>query len=148
MARRLNQIGLVGESVDSRIKTIYSYFMASGRAPQVWQTYIRDLIIDFGKEGAIGVIVLFGLLSGIIFVQYQLHGGICWIYLLVGVDLICAYSSIIAIISDTLVFFFFLVALLLWIRFEFSGMLEWVFLAKSAPAADPSSLMASPHENL
>jgi hypothetical protein len=118
LARRLESLGIVSSSVDARIDRVYAMFAISGRAPQVWQTGFRDLIIDFGDIGALIVVLLFGFWAGRVYFRMRTYGGLIWAYLLVGVNLLCVYSALLSGISDTLVFFYLVVAVLMYFRFE------------------------------
>jgi hypothetical protein len=109
IARRLDSLGLTTENEESRIDNVYSSFAVSGRFPQVWQTQMRDMIIDFTPFGAIIGLLLLGFIAGRLFKTYEQNGGLVLALLVVVLNIVCFYSIIISIISDTLIFFYFLV---------------------------------------
>ena len=121
VARRLQSVGLDPSSVGARIDMVYAMFATSGRSPQVWQTGVRDLIIDFGDAGALVATALFGFWAGRIHYRTCSRGGLISIYLLVGINLLCVYSALLSGISDTLVFFYFMAVIIMYFRYEFGA---------------------------
>lgn len=110
LARRLSGMGLVSKSVDERMAEVYLSFGADGRFAQVWQTSVRDLILDFGGVGALVSLALAGAFASLVFRRLFRRAELPQALLLVWIDMACAYSVLLSAISDTFVFFFFVIA--------------------------------------
>jgi len=117
-ARRLDSLGLTTENEEARIDNVYSSFAVSGRFPQVWQTQMRDMIIDFTPFGALIGLLVLGFIAGRVVKKYEQEGGLVLALLIVGLNLACFYSIIISIISDTLILFYFVVCFYLLFKNE------------------------------
>ena len=120
VARRFNNLGVVQETVMERIEHVYELFAVTGRFAQVWQTQVRDLIIDFTPGGALVVLLLFGFFSGRITRNYELKGGLVLAFLVVGLNLLCFYTILLSGISDTFIFFYFTACSLMLIMSRFN----------------------------
>lgn len=95
------------------MQDVYAQFAYSGRFARVWQTGIRDLIIDFGNYGAILMMLIFGYISGRIYSRAKNEGSLVTYFLLIGINILCVYSVIFTAISDTLVFFYMLISIIM-----------------------------------
>jgi hypothetical protein len=113
LARRLYEVGLLSTSVEEQMLETYRRFEETGHFSQVWQTVIRDFILDFGYIGAPAVVMFLGFICGRIYSSFLNGGGLYLAFLLIGVNLCCAYSIMLAAVSDTLVFFYLLLSALL-----------------------------------
>jgi len=118
LSRRLQSLGVTSTSVADRMDYVYSQFAASGGFPNVWLTWFRDLILDFGELGALFAVFVIGVLSGNIYLRCLKSGRLVWVYLLVGINLVCAYSFMVSIISDTLIFFYFVFVMVTFFRYD------------------------------
>jgi hypothetical protein len=121
IARRLENVGLLSISVDDRMNSVYDLYAASGRFAQVWQTWFRDLIIDFGTTGALIVSALLGFGAGRVQRRMMKNPSLSSGFLYTGVLLCCAYSILLAAVSDTLVMFYMAGAIVLYLRSGRSG---------------------------
>jgi len=106
VARRLEDASLVTSTVEERMSIAYESFAKSGRFAQVWQTWIRDLVIDFGSLGALVVVAFLGLAAGRVYHRCQREISLATSFLYVGVQLCCVYAVLIVPTSDTLAFFY------------------------------------------
>jgi hypothetical protein len=114
IARRLESAGLVTSTVDDRMATVYASFAQSGRFSHVWQTWTRDLIIDFGRTGALLLIIALGFASGRVYRQCRERGRLSSTFLYLGIQLCCTYSVLLSAVSDTMVMFYMIGAFLLY----------------------------------
>ncbi len=131
IARRLNNLGIVLDTDIGRMNYVYDSFAATGRFPQVWQTQIRDMIIDFTSTGAIIGVLLFGYISGRTVKNYELRGGLVFAFLVVGLNLICFYSIMFSAISDTFLFFYFMLSLALLVKSRFLERCDYIVIDKA-----------------
>lgn len=113
VARRFSGIGVVEKSVDERIEEVYEAFREKGRFPQVWQTSVRDLILDFGDVGALVVLAFAGAFSSLVYRRMLRRVELAQALLVVWVDLACVYSVLLSAVSDTFVFFFLIIGVAL-----------------------------------
>lgn len=114
VARRLHSLGMVKESDVDRMDFVTSAYAAeSGRFALIWLTQLRDMILDFTPTGAIIVLSLFGFLCGRVVSNYENNGGFVLALLVVGLNVLCFYSILLSVISDTFMFFYFLGSLIL-----------------------------------
>lgn len=113
IARRLDSLGITSENEENRIDNVYSSFAVSGRFHQVWQTQMRDMIIDFTPFGALVGLLILGIIAGSLVRKYEQQGGLVLALIVVVLNLACFYSIIISIISDTLIFFYFVICFVL-----------------------------------
>jgi hypothetical protein len=107
LARRLNNLGVVTETVDERMADVSSIFARQGWFSQGWGTAIRDLVLDFGAPGAAVVLFGFGCISAAAYRQLCSRAAnwndALWV---VWIDVACVYSVLLAIVLETLMFFF------------------------------------------
>jgi hypothetical protein len=113
LARRLESANIISSTVDQRIGEVYSSFAQSGRFERVWQTWIRDLVLDFGTTGALLAVLLLGFGAGRVYSKCRRDMRLSSSFLYLGIQVCCAYSILIAPISDTLMFFYMAGALMI-----------------------------------
>lgn len=116
VARRLSALGLLDESVEDRMNIVYDKFSTSGRFAALWPTMLRDLVIDFGVIGTLLIICLLGIGCGWVYKICDITPSLSGILLLVGANLICFYSVLLSVISDTIILFYMIISLTLYIR--------------------------------
>lgn len=130
LARRLNNLGVLEDSVESRSDYIDTFYVDSGKFTQVWQTQLRDLIMDFTPAGALVVWAAFGFITGRVVKNYEQRSGLALAIVVVGLNLICFYSILLPAIADTFIFFFFIIGFSLLLK---DRMLKYDYIVVDHP---------------
>jgi hypothetical protein len=116
LARRLDALGWTAWPEAQRIEDVYSTFGKSGRFSQIWQTQLRDLIIDFTPAGALAAVLAFGFWCGRITRSFRLAPDLWSAQLLVFANVACIYSTMFTLLTDTIMFFFFMACGIMYLR--------------------------------
>jgi hypothetical protein len=116
VARRLYELGLVDTTVDFRLESVLQSFRSSGRFELIFQTAVRDLVIDFGALGTLVMMSVFGACGAFALESMKREPSVPNACLLIWCDVACAYSVLLPVISDTLMFMFLIMTMLLIVK--------------------------------